>query len=145
MIRFEKLTVPETIYPFQDVVTAAEYKNGMFGTVADGTFTVGAGEYCIMQVEQGDDAKTDQFKIPAGSHARVAKIDKTVGGLILNITADNIAPATWEDIDAGNVLVAQSSGLLGSKGSAAAAGDIVVLEVTDYGVRAEIKEDTASA
>lgn len=132
MVRFEKLQIPETIYPYADVVTAAEYINGIFGTVSSGTFTKGAGNYCLMQVEWGDKAHSDEFTVPAGAHARVA--DMTKGeGLIINITANEL-PSTY---DVGDILAAASTGLLAVDSSSGAKGYEIV-EITDYGVRAKV-------
>lgn len=134
MIRFEKLSVPEVIYPYQDAVAAADYINGTFGTVANGTFTAGAGNLCIMQVEKGDDAKSDAFKVLKDEHVRVADLSlDLVQGLIVNITADEL-PETYA---VGNVLKAASTGLLVVDSTSGAKG-LKVVEVTDYGVRAVI-------
>ena len=140
MIRFEKLSVPEVIYPYQDAVAAADYINGTFGTVANGVFTAGVTtgvvRLCIMQVEKGDDAKSDAFKVLKGEHVRVADLTHTlVQGLIVNITADEL-PATYE---VGDVLITSTDGLLIVD---ATENDnktgLKVIEVTDYGVRAVI-------
>ena len=100
MIRFEKLASTESVYPFVDAVVAADYKNGTFGTISGGTFTSGAGFMAIMQVEDGDDAKTADYTILAGKHARIADFSK-VGGHVVNITKDQL-PETYE---VGNKLV----------------------------------------
>lgn len=134
MIRFEKLTVPETVYPFQDAVAAANYINGIFGTVSNGTFTAGAGNLCVMQVEKGDDANSNEFKVLSGEHVRVADLSlDAVQGLIVDITADEL-PSTYA---VGNVLKAASTGLLVVDSTSGAKG-LKVVEVTDYGVRAVI-------
>lgn len=130
MIRFEKLSVPETIYPYVDAVVSADYSNGTFGSVADGKFTSGAGSMAIMQVEKGDDAKYESFMIKKGEHARIADFTKTPGQIV-NITADEL-PSSY-DVD--NSLVAKADGTL-KVGS----GDVSfkVIEVTSYGVRATV-------
>lgn len=134
MIRFEKLSVPEVIYPYQDAVAADEYINGIFGAVADGKFTKGAGNLCIMQVEKGDDAQSGDYKVAKNEHVRVANLAHTlVQGLIVDITADEL-PATYE---VGSVLTADTTGLLKVASGSNAKG-LKVIEVTDYGVRAEI-------
>lgn len=133
MIRFEKL-FPEIAYPYQDAVAAAEYINGIFGTVSSGVFTAGAGALCVMQVEKGDDARSDDFKVRQNEHVRVADLsaDK-VQGQIVNITANEL-PSTYA---VGNILKAASTGLLVVDSGESAKG-LKIVEVTDYGVRAEI-------
>ena len=129
MIRYEKLN-PEVQYPYSDAVAAADYINGVFGSVANGTFTVGASATsCIMQVERGDDAYTANFKVKAGEHVRVADLTKAVGEIV-NITADEL-PSTYE---VGNKLASASTGLL----TVGSGGKLKIIEVTDYGVRAVI-------
>ena len=91
MVRYEKLS-PHYLNFFVDAVAADEYINGIFGTLANGTFTKGAGNYCIMQVEKGDDARYEGYTVANGEHVRVANLAKSEGE-ILNITADEL-PAT---------------------------------------------------
>ena len=130
MIRFEKLSVPETIYPFIDAEASEEYINGTFGTIAEDKFTAGAGFCAIMQVEKGDKAYTDKFTVKKGERVRVADLEKAPG-LIVNITSDELP----ESVEKDNVLVADENGMLkvgsGNK-------SLKVIEVTDYGVRAVI-------
>lgn len=130
MIRFEKLSVPETIYPFIDAEATDEYINGTFGTIAEDKFTAGAGFCAIMQVEKGDKAYTDKFTVKKGERVRVADLEKAPG-LIVNITSDELP----ESVEKDNVLVADENGMLkvgsGNK-------SLKVIEVTDYGVRAVI-------
>ena len=133
MIRFEKLAATEKAYPFVDAVVAADYKNGTFGDVADGVFTAGAdGFKAIMQVEKGDDMKTDKFVVFKDEHVRIADFAK-VDGQIVNITADEL-PATYQEKDK---LVAKADGTLEVK-SGANSNYFEVLEVTRYGVRATV-------
>lgn len=131
MIRFEKLN-PEVQYPYADATTAAAYVNGTLGTVSGGVFTAGAGAYCIMQVEMGDDAYTDEYTIPGGAHARVANLaDAEIVGEIVNITEAQL-PTTYA---AGNKLAATAAGKL----SVSTTSPIFeIVEVTDYGVRAVV-------
>lgn len=131
MIRFEKLN-PEVQYPYADATTAAAYVNGTLGTVSGGVFTVGAGAYCIMQVEMGDDAYTDEYTIPSGAHARVANLaDTDVAGEIVNITKAQL-PDTYA---VGNKLAATAAGKL----SVSTTNPIFeIVSVTDYGVRAVV-------
>ena len=131
MIRFEKLASTESVYPFVDAVVAADYKNGTFGTISGGTFTSGAGFMAIMQVEDGDDAKTSDYTILAGKHARIADFSK-VNGHVVNITKDQLP----EVYAVGNKLVGNGatytvSGEAGSK-------YFEVIEVMPYGVRATV-------
>lgn len=130
MIRFEKLSATEKAYPFVDAVVAGDYKNGTFGEVEDGTFTAGTGFKAIMQVEKGDDMKTDQFKVLKDEHARIADFTKA-DGQIVNITADEL-PKTYT---VGNKLVADSTGVL-SVSADATNVYFDIIEVTRYGVRA---------
>lgn len=128
MVRFEKLN-PEVQYPYSDAVAAADYINGVFGSVASGTFTAGAtATSCIMQVERGDDAYSDAFKVKQGEHVRVADLTKAVGE-VLNITAD-LLPSEYA---ATNKLKSDSNGKLVVDNTN---GKIEIIEVTDYGVRA---------
>lgn len=130
MVRFEKLN-PEVQYPYSDAVAAADYINGVFGAVASGTFTIGASATsCIMQVERGDDAYSDNFKVKAGEHVRVADLTKAVGE-ILNITAD-LLPSTYA---VENKLKSDATGKLVVDNTN---GKIEIIEVTDYGVRAVV-------
>lgn len=138
MIRFEKLSATEKAYPFVDAVVAKDYKNGTFGEVANGTFTAGTGFKAIMQVEKGDDMKTDQFKVLKDEHARIADFTKA-DGQIVNITADEL-PKTYK---AGDKLVAGNTGVLTV--SADATGEYFdVIEVTRYGVRAVVTIGTTT-
>ena len=131
MIRFEKLASTESVYPFVDAVVAADYKNGTFGTISGGTFTSGAGFMAIMQVEDGDKAKTVDYIIPAGKHARIADFSK-VAGHVVNITKDQL-PETYE---VGNKLV--GSGATYTVNSGAESKYFEVIEVMPYGVRATV-------
>ena len=131
MTRYERLT-PHVTNPFSDAIAAGEYINGVFGTVANGTFTKGAGNYCVMQVEKGDDARYEGYTVAQGEHVRVANLAKSEGE-ILNITADEL-PSTYA---VGDILAAQSTGLL-AVNSASGAKGYKIIEVTDYGVRAQV-------
>lgn len=67
----------EKLYPFEDAVVNAETLNGCFGTVTAGVFEPAANAMkCVMQVEVGDDAGLDEYKIPASSHVRVCDLTK---------------------------------------------------------------------
>ena len=130
MIRFEKLASTESVYPFVDAVVAADYKNGTVGAVAGGTFTSGAGFMAIMQVEDGDKAKTAEYTVPAGKHARVADFSK-VDGHVVNITKDQLPEA----YKVGDKLV--GNGEVFTVGEAANEC-FEVIEVMPYGVRATV-------
>lgn len=127
MVRFEKLT-QHYVNPFSDATAYEEYINGIFGTVASGVFTKGAGNYCVMQVERGDNG----FIVLEGEHVRVANMAKAEGEII-NITADEL-PSTYA---VGDILAAASTGLLTVDSSSGAKGYKIV-EVTDYGCRAQV-------
>lgn len=131
MVRFEKLT-QHYVNPFVDATAYAEYINGIFGTLSSGVFTKGAGNFCVMQVERGDKARSDEFTVKAGEHVRLADMSKAEGEVI-NITADEL-PSTYA-VD--NILSAQSTGLL-AVNSASGAKGYKIIEVTDYGVRAVV-------
>lgn len=108
MIRFDKISATEKNYPFVDAVVAGDYLNGTFGTVADGTFTAGAtGFYAIMNLEDGDEAKSDEYVVKTGAHARIVDFTK-VDGQILNVTSAQL-PDTFEK---GNKLVSKVDGTL---------------------------------
>lgn len=130
MIRFEKLAATEKNYPFVDAVVVADYKNGTFGEVADGKFTAGVGFKAIMQVEKGDDMKTDAFTIFKDEHARIADFSKVVGHIV-NITADEL-PDTYV---VGDKLSANTKGKLAVGGTSEC---FEIIEVTRYGVRATV-------
>nr|DAO30161.1 MAG TPA: hypothetical protein [Caudoviricetes sp.] len=133
MVRFENISTTEKNYPYVDAVVAADYKNGTFGTVATGTFTAGAtGNYVIMNIEDGDDAKSDDYVIKKGAHARIADLE-TVIGAIVDITSAQL-PAS---VVKGNKLQSQADGTL--KVNASATGlYIEVVEVTRFGVVGKI-------
>ena len=133
MVRFENISTTEKNYPYVDAVVAADYKNGTFGTVATGTFTAGAtGNYVIMNIEDGDDAKSDDYVIKKGAHARIADLE-TVIGAIVDITSTQL-PAS---VVKGNKLQSQADGTL--KVNASATGlYIEVVEVTRFGVVGKI-------
>lgn len=133
MVRFENISTTEKNYPYVDAVVAADYKNGTFGTVATGTFTAGAtGNYVIMNIEDGDDAKSDDYVIKKGAHARIADLE-TVIGAIVDITSAQL-PAS---VVKGNKLQSQDDGTL--KVNASATGlYIEVVEVTRFGVVGKI-------
>lgn len=136
MIRFEKLSATEQNYPFVDAVAAADYANGTFGAIVAGVFTKGTGFKAIMQVEKGDAANTDAFKVLKDEHVRVVDFSK-VDGQIVNITKDEL-PSTYAK---GNKLVADSTGLLVVDGEATN-NYFEVKEVVDYGVRAVVVSNT---
>ena len=133
MVRFENISTTEKNYPYVDAVVTADYKNGTFGTVATGTFTAGAtGNYVIMNIEDGDDAKSDDYVIKKGAHARIADLE-TVIGAIVDITSAQL-PAS---VVKGNKLQSQADGTL--KVNASATGlYIEVVEVTRFGVVGKI-------
>lgn len=131
-VRFEKLFVPEKAYPYIKATCAAEYANGTFGTVTSGTFTAGAGNYVIMEIEKGDDAKFDTWKTGTVAEVRIADLSAPeVQGLILDITND-LLPASG--VAKGVTLSAASTGKLAVGGSTG----LVVEEVCSWGVRASV-------
>lgn len=130
MIRFEKLASTESVYPFVDAVVAADYKNGTFGTIANDTFTSGAGFMAIMQVEDGDAAKTADYTIPADKHARIADFSKT-DGHVVNITKDQL-PETY---DVGDKLVGNGDAYTVETVTSEC---FEIIEIMPYGVRATV-------
>lgn len=133
MVRFEDISTTEKNYPYVDAVVAADYKNGTFGTVVDGTFTAGAnGTFVIMNIEDGDDAKSDDYIVKKDAHARIADLTK-VNGVSLSITSVQL-PST---VAKGNKLESQADGTL--KVNASATGSYLeVAEVTSFGVNAKV-------
>lgn len=132
MIRFDKISATEKNYPFVDAVVAGDYLNGTFGTVTDGTFTAGAtGFYAIMNLEDGDEAKYDEYVIKTGAHARIVDFSK-VDGQILNVTSAQL-PETFEK---GNKLVSKVDGTLevGSPSNKY----FEVVEVTRFGANVKV-------
>ena len=85
-----------------------------------------------MQVEKGDDARYNSFTVKKDEHVRVANMTKAEGEII-NITADEL-PSTYA---VGDILAAASTGLLTVDSSSGAKGYKIV-EVTDYGCRAQV-------
>ena len=133
MIRFDKISATEKNYPFVDAVVAGDYLNGTFGTVADDTFTAGAtGFYAIMNIEDGDEAKSDEYVIRAGAHARVVDFTK-VDGHILNVTSVHL-PDTFEK---GNKLVSKADGTL-EVSSGASNKYFEVIDVTRFGANVKV-------
>jgi len=132
MIRFEKLAATEKNYPFIDAVAVADYANGTFGTISDGKFTAGASFMAIMQIERGDDMKTDKFVVKKDEHIRVADFSK-VDGHIVNITSDQL-PKTYKAKDK---LIADSTGKF-VVSTSATNNYFEVIEPTRYGVRATV-------
>lgn len=133
MVRFEDISTTEKNYPYVDAVVAADYKNGTFGTVVDGTFTAGVnGTFVIMNIEDGDDAKSDDYIVKKDAHARIADLTK-VNGVSLSITSVQL-PST---VAKGNKLESQADGTL--KVNASAKGSYLeVAEVTSFGVNAKV-------
>lgn len=140
MVRFEKLSTTEKNYPYVDAVVAADYKNGTFGTVTEGTFTAGAtGSFVIMNIEDGDDAKSDDYVIKKDAHARIADLS-TVIGAVVDITSAQLPSS----IAKGNKLESQADGTL--KVNASAKGVYIeVIEVTRFGIIGKIATAVASA
>ena len=134
MVRFDKISVTEKNYPFVDAVAAADYKNGTFGTVADGTFTAGAtGFYVIMNVENGDDAKSDDYVVKKGEHIRVADLSK-VDGAILNITSAQLPSG----VKKGDKAVSKADGTLNVPAAAPTAKFVEITEITRFGANAKV-------
>lgn len=133
MIRFDKISTTEKNYPFVDAVVAGDYLNGTFGTVADGTFTAGAtGFYAIMNLEDGDEAKSDEYVVKTGAHARIVDFTK-VDGQILNVTSAQL-PDTFEK---GNKLVSKADGTL-EVSSSASNKYFKVIDVTRFGANVKV-------
>lgn len=134
MVRFDKISATEKNYPFVDAVVADDYKNGTFGTVSDGIFTAGAtGFYVIMNVEDGDEAKTDDYIIPKSAHARIADLSK-VDGVILNITSAQL-PATYEK---GDKATSKADGTLEIPTPTPTEKYLEITEVTRFGANAKV-------
>lgn len=140
MVRFEKISTTEKNYPYVDAVVAADYKNGTFGNVSNGKFTATAsGTFVIMNIEDGDDAKSDDYVIKKDAHARIADLTK-VDGASLSITSAQLPSS----VEKGNKLEAQADGTL--KVNASAKGSYLeVTEVTNFGVNAKVVIVTAAA
>ena len=135
MVRFEKLSVTEKNYPFVDATLAAEYANGTFGTVENGVFTAGAdGFYAIMNLEDGDDAKSDDYRIRKDAHARIVDFALVPDGAIVNITSAQL-PTVYV---IGDKLTSIASGVLSVPSEAPTEKYIEVIEVTSYGCRAKV-------
>lgn len=76
-IEFTTVGQYEKEYNFIDAVAAADMSNGVLGTLSSGVFTADAsGSYAAMQVEYGDYAGTNEFKILKGEHVRVLNLSK---------------------------------------------------------------------
>lgn len=134
MIRFEKLSATEKNYPFVDATLAAEYTNGTFGTVVNGVFTAGAtGFYAIMNLEDGDDAKSDDYKIGKGAHARIVDL-AVADGQIVNITSAQL----YTNVKKGDKMVSKDDGTLNAPSTTPTAEYLEVIEITSFGCRAKI-------
>ena len=135
MIKFDKISALEKLNPFVSAKAAAEYINGAFGTVATGTFTIGAtGFYAIMDMEKGDDANTTDYRVKKDAQCRVADLEKAAGYVIC-ITSEHL-PATA--VAVGNKMVSKADGTLEVPGTAPSAEYLEVTELTSYGVKAKI-------
>lgn len=76
MIKFNTIGQIEKDYFFEDAIVKKDVLNGDFGNVTSGTFSPGNSvKKAIMQVEVGDDAGMDEYKIPSGSHVRVVDLE----------------------------------------------------------------------
>ncbi len=134
MVRFEKLASTEKTYPFIDAIIADEYANGTFGTIADGIFTAGAaGFYVIMNAEDGNDAKSDDYRIDKGAHARIADL-ALVDGHIIDITSAQLPSG----VKKGDKMVSKADGSLNVPTDVPTTEYIEVMEVTSFGVRAKV-------
>lgn len=135
MVRFEKISVTEKNYPYVKAISAADYKNGTFGAVVDGVFTAGAvGFYSIINMEDGDDAKSDDFKVLKDSQLRVADFTLVPDGTILNITSAQLSV----DLKYGDKMVSAANGALTVPETAPTAKYFEVIEITPYGCRAKV-------
>lgn len=89
----------EKTYAFEDAVIETEMLNGTVGKVEDGVFKPSANaSKAIMQLEVGDDAGMDEYKIPAGSHVRVVDFVSLVEQFPKNTTIEIYGaqlPATY--------------------------------------------------
>lgn len=95
MIKAYTISMLEKYNPFVNVKVAADYMNGIFGTISADTFTAGATPtHFLYQVNKGDEAYTD-FVIPKGSDARAASLD-VWNGKSLFIEGKNL-PDSVED------------------------------------------------
>lgn len=101
-------------YAYEDATIASEIKNGAFGTVTGGAFaTAATATKAVMNEEVGDDAYMDIYKIPSGSHVKVADLTK-----IKTFEAyGHPLPATYAK---DNKLVSKADGTLEVKASATA-------------------------
>lgn len=134
MVRFDKISATEKNYPFVDAVVDGDYLNGTFGTVADGIFKAGAtGFYVIMNIEKGDDAKSADYVIKKGEHARIADLSK-VDGAILNITTEQLPTG----IKSKDKAVSKADGTLTVPSTAPTTKYIEITEVTRFGVNAKV-------
>ena len=134
MVRFETLTT-EKVYPYVKAKAAAEYKNGVFGEVVDEVFTIGATKFKVaMNVETGDDAKSDDFVIEKDGDMRIADLSLVPNGTILNVTAGHLP----SDAKKGDKMVSAATGNLVVPETAPTEKYLEVIEMTNYGCRAKI-------
>lgn len=134
MVRFDKIAVVEKTYPYVSATSAAKYKNGTFGSVADGVFTAGAtGFYTIMQLEKGDDATSDDFIINKDEPCRVCDLSQ-VAGQILDITSAQL-PDTFAKDDK---MVSTADGTLEAPSTEPTEKYFLVTEVTSFGAKVQI-------
>lgn len=139
MIKFHTIGQIEKLNPFVDAVVKKEVLNGDFGEVTTGEFAVGAKKkQVVMQLECGDDAGVDEYKIPAGSHVRVLDLEK-LNGQLIEVWGHPL-PATFAK---GNKLESEADGTL--KADASAAPYLEVVEVLGNKEGALVKVVTADA
>ena len=109
MIKFHTISqIEKHDYAFENATTTADALNGEFGAVTTGAFAPAAtASKAIMQIEVGDDAGLDSYKIPAGTKVRVVDLAKFNGETVEIYGAQ--LPATYV---VGNKLQSTATGVL---------------------------------
>ena len=134
MIKFSTIGAIEHEYAFEPAVAGADTFNGAFGTVSNGTFSVGEGaSKAIMNVEVGDNAGLDTYPIAKGENLRVVDLAK-FNGKTIEIYGDELPSG----VSKGDKLKSDASGALVKGASAAPYYEVTKVIPNTKGVEATV-------
>lgn len=124
-------------YAFEKAVAGADTVNGAFGSVSSGVFSVGAdAKKAIMNVEVGDDAGLDDYKIYKDQTLRVVDFTKLDGELI------EIYGTLPDGVEVGTKLKSDASGKLITGASAAPCFEVIDTIETSGGLEGVVVKVT---
>ena len=127
----------EKTYAFDDAVIETEMLNGTIGDVVDGVFEPSANaSKAIMQVEVGDDAGMDEYKIPAGSHVRIVDFESLVEQFPKNTTIEIYGAQLPDTYVVGDKLASDANGKLVPGATAAPYFEVTKIIGNKLGVEA---------